>query len=216
MIQFSMLTEVLPNLRSRSAKYRVLRLRRQAGCRLFVPFWPEDPEGGRAGSGGGGICVHRFEEQFWCEDLSTYALALDGQKRPCRVRTSNAGHCLYTGIASPERARRVAETLFEPESIQRLGRCARSRPAGRVTIHSHITMDRYGRTTTRSLRAGSQNTDTRNSRAGYLWGCSTLSSMVDLHRLPELFCGIDRRAGEGPTLYPVACSPQAWAAAAPF
>jgi glycogen debranching enzyme len=40
--------------------------------------------------------------------------------------------------------------------------------------------------------------------------------MVDLHRLPELFCGIDRRPGEGPTLYPVACSPQAWASAAPF
>ena len=40
----------------------------------------------------------RFEEAFWCEDLSTYALALDGKKKPCRVRTSNAGHCLYTGI----------------------------------------------------------------------------------------------------------------------
>jgi glycogen debranching enzyme len=42
------------------------------------------------------------------------------------------------------------------------------------------------------------------------------TQVVDLHRLPELFCGFDRRPGEGPTLYPVACSPQAWAAAAPF
>jgi len=47
-------------------------------------------------------------------------------------------------------------------------------------------------------------------------GLLDLSSMVDLHRLPELICGIDRRSGEGPTLYPVACSPQAWAAASPF
>jgi len=47
-------------------------------------------------------------------------------------------------------------------------------------------------------------------------GLLDLSSMVELNRLPELFCGIDRRPGEGPTLYPVACSPQAWAAAAPF
>ena len=39
---------------------------------------------------------------------------------------------------------------------------------------------------------------------------------VDLHRLPELFCGFPRRPGEGPTLYPVACSPQAWAAGAVF
>lgn len=43
-----------------------------------------------------------------------------------------------------------------------------------------------------------------------------LSTMVEMHRLPELFCGVDRREGEGPTLYPVACSPQAWSAAAPF
>ena len=46
----------------------------------------------------------KFEEAFWCEDLSTYALALDAHKRPCRVRTSNAGHCLFAGIASPLRA----------------------------------------------------------------------------------------------------------------
>ena len=44
----------------------------------------------------------RFEQVFWCEELATYALALDGDKRPCRVRTSNAGQCLFTGIASPE------------------------------------------------------------------------------------------------------------------
>jgi len=43
-----------------------------------------------------------------------------------------------------------------------------------------------------------------------------VSSMLELHRLPELFCGLERREGEGPTLYPVACAPQAWAAAAPF
>src|SRR5437879_2329763 len=51
---------------------------------------------------------NKFEDQFWCDDLSIYALALDGDKRPCRVRTSNAGHCLYTGIASPERPARLA------------------------------------------------------------------------------------------------------------
>ncbi len=54
-------------------------------------------------------------------------------------------------------------------------------------------------------------------RAGQiLMGLLDASSAVDLHRLPELFCGFDRREGEGPTLYPVACSPQAWAAGAAF
>src|SRR5258705_5785289 len=49
----------------------------------------------------------RFEQAFWCEDLGTYALALDADKRPCRVRSSNAGQCLFTGIASDERLARV-------------------------------------------------------------------------------------------------------------
>jgi glycogen debranching enzyme len=63
----------------------------------------------------------RFEEAFWCEDISTYALALDRDKQPCRVRTSNAGQCLYTGIASPDRAWRVAQTLLSPESFSGWG-----------------------------------------------------------------------------------------------
>ena len=56
--------------------------------------------------------LNRFEEAFWCEDLSTFALALDGNKKPCRVRASNPGHCLFTEIASPEKARLVTHTLM--------------------------------------------------------------------------------------------------------
>ena len=52
----------------------------------------------------------RFDEAFWCEDIGTYALALDGAKKPCRVRTSNAGHALLTGIASPGAGRRGSPT----------------------------------------------------------------------------------------------------------
>src|SRR5437667_3145746 len=58
-----------------------------------------------------------FEQAFWCDDLSTYAIALDGRKQPCRVRTSNAGHCLFAGIATQEHARRVATTLTEETSV---------------------------------------------------------------------------------------------------
>ena len=69
----------------------------------------------------------RFEEAFWCEEISTYAMALDGQKKPCRIRTSNPGHCLYSGIASPEKANLVAHTLvshdlFSGWGIRTVGR----------------------------------------------------------------------------------------------
>jgi glycogen debranching enzyme len=156
-----------------------------------------------------------FEEQFWCEDLGTYALALDGRKRPCRVRASNAGHCLYTGIASPERGRRVAETLlgadfFTGWGIRTLAKMeVRYNPLsyhnGSVWPHDNSIiasgMAKYGR---------------KKLAGKVLLALLDLSSEVDLRRLPELFCGLRRRPAEGPTLYPVACSPQAWAAAAPF
>jgi glycogen debranching enzyme len=62
------------------------------------------------------ILSRRFEESFWSDELSTYALALDGRKQPCKVRTSNAGHCLFAGIATQEHARRVAATLTNEAS----------------------------------------------------------------------------------------------------
>src|SRR5690606_32120499 len=63
----------------------------------------------------------RFDRAFWCDDIGSYALALDGEKKPCRVRTSNAGHCLYTGIAHPERAAVLAETLMSPDMFSGFG-----------------------------------------------------------------------------------------------
>src|SRR5437773_749862 len=56
----------------------------------------------------------------------------------------------------------------------------------------------------------------KNEAAKVLTALFDASLFFDLHRLPELFCGFARRAGEGPTLYPVACAPQAWAAGAAF
>lgn len=157
----------------------------------------------------------RFEKTFWCEELSTYALALDGLKRPCRVRTSNAGHCLFSGIASPERAARVAATLSEPSSFSGWGiRTVASTEArynpmayhnGSVWPHDNAVIAwgfaRYG---------------LKRHVLDVLSGLFDASVFVDLHRMPELFCGFRRRPGEGPTLYPVACAPQAWAAATPF
>src|SRR3981189_2023904 len=65
--------------------------------------------------------AERFERAFWCADLGTYALALDGCKEPCRVRSSNAGQVLFTGIARQERAIEVAEGLLRPESFSGWG-----------------------------------------------------------------------------------------------
>jgi glycogen debranching enzyme len=60
------------------------------------------------------VVRNRGEAAFWCPDIETYAIALDGDKHPCRVRTSNAGQMLFTGIAAPDRAARVAHGLLQP------------------------------------------------------------------------------------------------------
>ncbi|MCI0462713.1 MAG: hypothetical protein L0Z62_37670, partial [Gemmataceae bacterium] len=157
----------------------------------------------------------RFEQAFWCEELSSYALALDRDKRPCRVRTSNAGHCLFTGIAGPERARRLARTLLGPESFSGWGvrtvAASESRynpmsyHCGSVWPHDNALiahgLARYGLA----------------EKALQIWtGLFEAGMYLDLHRMPELFCGFPQDPGEGPVLYPVACSPQAWAAASVF
>jgi glycogen debranching enzyme len=157
----------------------------------------------------------RFDRAFWCDEIGTYAIALDGQKRPCRVRASNAGHCLFTGLALPERANRVAEMLLSDNMFSGWGvrtvsaREERFNPMsyhnGSVWPHDNALiaagLRRYGHTEC-AIRV--------------LTGMFDTSLFVDLHRLPELFCGFERRSGEGPTLYPVACAPQAWASASVF
>jgi glycogen debranching enzyme len=63
----------------------------------------------------------RFDAAFWCDELDTYAMALDGRKRPCRIVTSNAGHALFTGIAKDERAARVSKVLLGRDSFSGWG-----------------------------------------------------------------------------------------------
>ena len=157
----------------------------------------------------------RFDDAFWCDQISTYAMALDGQKRRCAIRTSNPGHCLYSGIASTDHAYRVAHSLLSKDlfsgwGIRTVGSGeARYNPLsyhnGSVWPHDNAL-----------IAAGLARYGFKDMAGEVLSGLLAVSTFVDLHRLPELFCGLERRTREGPTLYPVACAPQAWAAAAVF
>ncbi len=153
-----------------------------------------------------------FEKAFWCDDLGTYALALDGNKRQCRVRTSNAGHALYCGIATQERAEAVAASLLDDHMFSGWGirTVGASEPRynpmsyhnGSVWPHDNAL-----------IGMGFSLYGLQNQAGAILHGLFEASRYVELRRLPELFCGFHKRpeAG-GPTLYPVACAPQAWAA----
>ncbi len=153
-----------------------------------------------------------FEARFWSERLQSYVLALDGAGRRCEVRASNAGHALLTGIASPARAAKVAAGLMSARMFTGWGIRTlatdevRYNPMsyhnGSVWPHDNaliaLGMARYG------LIA-----EATRLFEGLYAACGTM----ELRRLPELFCGFARRLGQKPTAYPVACAPQAWAAA---
>jgi glycogen debranching enzyme len=157
----------------------------------------------------------RFEAQFWCEELGTYALALDGSDNPCRVRSSNPGHCLFAGIVGPDRARRVAETLLADESFTGWGIRTVASGEARYNPMSYHNGSIWPHDNA-IIAAGLSRYGFREQAARILEAMTDLSAVVDLHRLPELICGFHRRPGEYPTLYPVACAPQAWAAGAAF
>jgi glycogen debranching enzyme len=157
----------------------------------------------------------RFEEAFWCEELSTYALALDGRKEPCRVRASNAGHCLFTGIVSPDRAARVAETLLSDASFSGWGVRTVAETEARYNPMSYHNGSVWPHDNG-LIAAGLARYRLTQQVQQVFTGLFDASIFMDLHRMPELFCGFVRRPGTGPTLYPVACAPQSWAGAAVF
>jgi glycogen debranching enzyme len=160
------------------------------------------------------VLKEKFQESFWCDEISTYALALDGEKRQCQVSTSNAGHCLYAGIAGAEQARRIAGTLIQEHSFSGWGVRTVAVSEGRFNPMSYHNGSIWPHDNA-LIATGLARYGFKDHASRILTGLFEASLFVE-YRLPELFCGFYRREGEGPVPYPVACSPQAWAAASVF
>ncbi|MBY0380674.1 MAG: amylo-alpha-1,6-glucosidase [Xanthobacteraceae bacterium] len=157
----------------------------------------------------------KLEDRFWCEELGIYGIAIDGKGDLCKVKTSNAAHVLYSGVASGERAERVVQTMMSPRFLSGWGLRtvadgeSRYNPMsyhnGSVWPHDNalaaLGFARYG---------------FKKAATTVLESLSDAASQMELNRLPELFCGFKRSRGQAPTSYPVACSPQAWASATPL
>jgi glycogen debranching enzyme len=157
----------------------------------------------------------RFEADFWLPDEAYYALALDRAGQPCRVITSNAGHLLWTRLISESRAhivarRLMADDMFTGWGVRTLARGERlynpmSYHNGSVWPHdtaiAAVGMRRYG---------------FADPFITLSTGLFEAVLQFENMRMPELFCGFPRVDGYGPTQYPVACSPQAWAAGVVF
>jgi glycogen debranching enzyme len=157
----------------------------------------------------------RFDAAFWLPDAGFYAMALDGAKRPAATIGSNAGQALWSGIIPAARAMTVADRMLQPDLFSGWG--IRTYAAGQVGYnpvgyHTGSVWPHDNALAAAGFKVAGA-ADGANTIAGRL--IEAAQWFPDL-RLPELFCGYDRAAVGAPVAYPVACSPQAWAAAAPF
>ena len=156
-----------------------------------------------------------FNARFWDESSGCFVLALDGEKRPCKVVSSNPGHCLFTRIVDEDKAKRLADHLLSPEMFSGWGirtLSSKERRFNPMAYHNGSIWPHDNALIAYGL-----------SLYGYhdhvlkiMQVLFEASLFINLQRLPELFCGFERRPGIGPTAYPVACSPQAWSVAAVF
>jgi glycogen debranching enzyme len=157
----------------------------------------------------------RFEQRFWCGDIGYYAFMLDPGKQPVRTVASNAGHLLWSGIASREHAARVVKRLFEPDMWSGWGvRTLSSRnPAynpfsyqlGSVWPHDNGI-----------IALGAKRYGFADEAARIARDISEAASYFVSYRLPELYGGIQRDPGTFPVQYSAANVPQAWAAGSVF
>jgi glycogen debranching enzyme len=161
------------------------------------------------------LLAKRFEQAFWCPELGTYALALDGAKQPCRVRSSNAGQLLFTGIVSEDRARMIAADLMRPHFFSGWGIRTIARGEARYNPMSYHDGSIWPHDNA-LIALGFARYGLKHSLEQLFKGLFEAATYMDLRRLPELFCGFQRERRRGPTLYPVACAPQAWASATAF
>ena len=157
----------------------------------------------------------RFNQHFWLDELATYALALDGQAKPCQIRSSNAGHTLYSGICETKYVASLVDTLMGPDSFCGWGIRTIAASEKRFNPMSYHNGSVWPHDTA-YIAAGLSKRGYQGEALALFEGMFAASQRLDQQRMPELFCGFDEQFAEQPILYPFACAPQAWAAGAVF
>jgi glycogen debranching enzyme len=157
----------------------------------------------------------RFEKAYWMPQRGFYAMALDADKKPLEVISSNPGHLLFTRIIGRERARSVVNRLMRPDMFSGWGWRTLSSDE---KVYNPLSYHR-GSVWPHDNSLIAHGMALNDFRAPVLRIFSTLFQAALTfrdYRLPELFCGMQRREHDVTVHYPVSCSPQAWASGAMF
>ena len=155
-----------------------------------------------------------FNERYWLEDRGYYALGLDGEKKAIDSLTSNIGHCLWSGIVEPDKARMVADHLMSPEMFSGWGIRTLASSMGAynpVSYHNGSVWPHDTALCAAGLMRYGFVSEAQTVTLGLLQAAQSFGG-----RLPELICGFDRDDIPSPVRYPTSCAPQAWSSAAVF
>jgi glycogen debranching enzyme len=155
----------------------------------------------------------RFEDAFWCPDLGVYALALDGAKRlprPHLQLRAVPAHRSRRRRPGRARSRRRCSSRISSRAGASAPRAARERRFNPISYHNGTIWPHDNSL----IGAGLARYGLMNDVAPILDGLIEATRWMAHGRRPELFFVFARFPGRGPTLYPVACAPQAWASGA--
>jgi glycogen debranching enzyme len=155
-----------------------------------------------------------IEETFWIPQMNYYAIAIDGDGTPCKVYGSNAGHLLFCGVPSAERADAVTAQLLSSRFATGWGIRTLAEGEARYNPMSYHNGSVWPHDTSVCVAGMSR----YGGRADVVRIMSEIFETANHFnmRLPELYCGFSRIQGQGPAPYPVACLPQAWASGTAF
>ncbi len=156
-----------------------------------------------------------FNAAFWDPEEGFFALALDGRKKQVRSISSNPGHCLYCGIVDDDKAAPVAERLMAPDMFSGWGvrtLATSSRAYNPMSYHNGSVWPHDNAIAAAGMKRYGFHAETARIASALF----EVAAAARDFRLPELFCGFHRDQSRSIVAYPVACIPQAWAAAAPF
>lgn len=161
------------------------------------------------------VLKKRFNEAFWIPSEGFFAMALDRDKRPVRTVTSNPGHGLWARIVDDDKAAIMAERLMQPDMFSGWGIRTMSKSSinyNPMSYHNGSVWPHDNSLIIAGLKKYGFNREAEKVASGLF----EAALHYDYYRLPELFCGFTKRSINRPVNYPVACSPQAWAAGSIF
>ncbi|WP_226527211.1 amylo-alpha-1,6-glucosidase [Metabacillus niabensis] len=161
-----------------------------------------------------GELKEKFDKEFWMDDVNFYAIALDENKKQVGTITSNPGHVLFSGMLSEERNKAVANMLLSEKMFSGYGiRTMGEGEAGYnpMSYHDGSIWPHDNSMILLGMGKLGQQEEAKKVMTGLI----DAAAHFEYDRLPELFCGYSKEIGQA-VKYPVACSPQAWAAGTPI